>query len=139
MGISYLASTNWTSALTMPTYKFYNTRLSDKVQHGFHALALDEMGVLSTQLSGRGGHKVRTYPIFDKSSSPELMTILAADIHIRVLLISHSPDDGSNLVIRLRVLTYAIETLFEVPVKYYKNRELESTIAKHTDTSASHI
>lgn len=28
--------------LTMTTFKWYNTRLSPQVEHGFHALALDE-------------------------------------------------------------------------------------------------
>ncbi|KAK5631920.1 hypothetical protein RRF57_007634 [Xylaria bambusicola] len=110
--------------LMITTYQFYNTHLSNKIQHGFHALALDEARGPSD------GRKNRPRLTYAKFGSREAMRILVADGQIRVSLISHlrvrsrMMDQLSSVGCEFR--PDALERAFETTMKYYTNQEPES-------------
>ncbi|KAI0871473.1 hypothetical protein GGS24DRAFT_58553 [Hypoxylon argillaceum] len=112
-------------------YQFYNTHLSTKIQHGFHALALDETrGPFTPTLWERR---------LQEQDTSDLRQVWFPGSHANIG--GGWPDQGvadTTLAwmmdqlssVGCEFLPDALEKVFEANVKYYTNRQLESGIMK---------
>ncbi|KAJ2995896.1 hypothetical protein NUW58_g1148 [Xylaria curta] len=118
--------------LTMPTYEFYNTHLSNKIQHGFHALALDEMrGPFTPTLWERRPQEQNT---------SHLCQVWFPGSHANIG--GGWPDQGiadTTLAFGCEFLPDALKRAFEATVKYYTNRESESARCMSTCGACSQL
>ncbi|KAH8164145.1 hypothetical protein CIB48_g4094 [Xylaria polymorpha] len=120
----------WITGLTTSTYQFYNTHLSDKIQHGFHALALDETrGPFTPTLWERRQQEQHT---------SDLRQVWFAGSHKnhltrkRVNMLEGMMDQLSSVGCQFR--PDALERAVEATVNYYMNQEPESALVRCEET-----
>ncbi|KAI0816687.1 hypothetical protein GGR55DRAFT_674880 [Xylaria sp. FL0064] len=111
--------------------EFYNTHLSNKIQHGFHALALDEVrGPFSPTLWERRPQEQDTSDLRQVWFPGNHANIGGGwpDQGVANTTLAWMMDQLSSVGCEFRI--HALERAFESTVRYYTNQEPES-ISKH--------
>ncbi|KAI0115850.1 hypothetical protein GGR51DRAFT_555725 [Nemania sp. FL0031] len=115
--------------------KFYNTHLSNKIQHGFHALALDETrGPFAPTLWERRPQEQGTSDLRQVWFPGNHGNIGGGwpDQGVADTTLAWMMDQLSS--VGCEFLPDALEKAFEATVRYYVNRESEGVAFKHKST-----